>query len=69
MAEVALSFLGLGATEPVASWGNLLADLQHYRVLTSYSWMTAPIFALVLISASYFAVANSLQRRVQSVAI
>src|SRR5947209_5831677 len=64
MAEVALSFLGLGATEPVASWGNLLADLQHYRVLTSYWWMTAPIFALVLISASYFAVANSLQRRV-----
>ena len=67
MAEVALSFLGLGATEPVASWGNLLAELQHYRVLTSYWWMTAPVFALVLISTSYFAVANSLQRRVQSV--
>jgi peptide/nickel transport system permease protein len=69
MAEVALSFLGLGAAEPVASWGNLLADLQHYRVLTSYWWMTSPIFMLVLISASYFAVANSLQRRVQSVAV
>ena len=68
-AEMTLSFLGLGATEPVASWGNLLAELQQYRVLTSYWWMTAPVFALVLISSSYFLIANSLQRQVQSVAV
>lgn len=36
MAEVTLSFLGLGAAEPRASWGNMLADLQQYRVLMSY---------------------------------
>jgi peptide/nickel transport system permease protein len=69
MAEVTLSFLGLGATEPLASWGNLLADLQQYRVLTSYWWMTAPVFALIVFSASYFLLLNSLQRRVRSVAV
>ena len=69
MAEVALSFLGLGAAEPVASWGNLLAELQQYRVLSSYWWMATPIFALVLISSAYFAAANALRRRVQSVAV
>jgi peptide/nickel transport system permease protein len=69
MAEVTLSFLGLGATEPLASWGNLLADLQQYRVLTSYWWMTAPVFALIVFSASYFLLVNSLQRRVRSVAV
>src|SRR5258708_6055694 len=30
MAEVTLSFLGLGVNEPAASWGNMLAVLQHY---------------------------------------
>ena len=69
MAEVTLSFLGLGATEPLVSWGNLMAELQQYRVLTSYWWMTAPVFALTLFCASYFLVANFLQRRVQSVAV
>jgi peptide/nickel transport system permease protein len=69
MAEVTLSFLGLGANEPLASWGNLLADLQQYRVLTSYWWMAAPVFALVLVSWSYFVTANALGRRVQSVGV
>lgn len=68
MAEVTLSFLGLGATEPLASWGNLLADLQQYRVLTSYWWLTTPVLVLILFSFSYFLIVNSLQRKVQSVA-
>jgi peptide/nickel transport system permease protein len=69
MAEVTLSFLGLGTSEPVASWGNLLADLQQYRVLASYWWMAAPVFAVVLISSTYFFIANIFERQVQSVAI
>jgi peptide/nickel transport system permease protein len=69
MAEVTLSFLGLGASEPVASWGNLLADLQQYRILTSCWWMAAPVFAVVLISSTYFFIANIFERQVQSVAI
>jgi peptide/nickel transport system permease protein len=68
-AEVALSFLGLGAAEPLASWGNLLAQFQQYRIITSYWWMAAPIFVLVMFSLAYFAAANELRKRVQSVAV
>ena len=69
MAEVALSFLGLGATEPLASWGNLLSELQSYRVITAYWWMFTPVVVLVLVSFSYLLLMNSLQKRVQSVAV
>src|SRR5205085_1612347 len=31
IAEVTLSFLGLGLSEPLPSWGNLLATLQQYN--------------------------------------
>lgn len=68
MAEDTVSFLGLCATEPLASSGNLLADSQQSRVLSSYWWLTTPMFALILFSFSYFLVVNSLQRKVQSVA-
>jgi len=30
--EVALSFLGAGIQEPVASWGNMLQQAQNLRV-------------------------------------
>lgn len=69
MAEVALSFLGLGATEPLASWGNLLSELQSYRVITSYWWMFTPVVALVMVSSSYLLLLNSLQKRGRSVAV
>src|SRR5207245_11162529 len=42
----ALPILGVG--EPVPSWGNMLASLQKYYVLTSYWWMFVPGLALVL---------------------
>jgi peptide/nickel transport system permease protein len=57
LAEVALSFLGLGIGEPTASWGGMLGALQQYHVLTSYWWMLAPAAALVAIALAYHAVA------------
>ena len=57
-AEVTLSFLGLGMNEPVPSWGNMLSAFQHFQVMSSYWWMAAPIIALVLVSGSYFALAD-----------
>ncbi|HLW86554.1 MAG TPA: ABC transporter permease [Candidatus Sulfotelmatobacter sp.] len=66
IAEVTLSFFGLGLSEPMPSWGNLLANLQQYNVLVSYWWMFAPALALVLISLGYLAVANAFQQRLQS---
>lgn len=69
MAEVALSFLGLGATEPLTSWGNLLSELQSYRVITSYWWMFTPVVVLVMVSSSYLLLLNSLHKRGHSTAV
>jgi peptide/nickel transport system permease protein len=42
LAEVTLSFLGLGVSEPVPSWGNMLQAAQQYPVLVNDWWMLAP---------------------------
>jgi peptide/nickel transport system permease protein len=61
LAEVTLSFLGLGIGEPVPSWGNMLAGLQRYYVLESYWWMFASGLALVPIFLLYYSLADSIQ--------
>ena len=53
LAEVTLSFFGLGISEPVPSWGNMLAGLQSYFVLRSCWWMCAPAVALVIVLFAY----------------
>lgn len=65
LAEVTLSFLGLGVGEPVPSWGNMLASLQRYHVLASYWWMWSPGLALVAVFLAYFALAEAIQRRTE----
>jgi peptide/nickel transport system permease protein len=64
LAEVTLSFLGLGVGEPAPSWGNMLAALQQYHVLSSYWWMWLPGLALVPVFLAYFALAEALHARV-----
>lgn len=54
LAEVTLSFLGLGLSEPVPSWGNMLAGLQQYYVLEAYWWMWIPALALIPIFLAYY---------------
>ncbi len=66
IAEVTLSYFGLGLSEPMPSWGNLLASLQQYNVLVSYWWMFAPAIALVLVTIGYLAVANAFHQQLQS---
>jgi peptide/nickel transport system permease protein len=61
LAEITLSFLGLGVPEPVPSWGNLLASLQHYNVLVSYWWMYLPALAMVPFFLGYLLLASLLQ--------
>jgi peptide/nickel transport system permease protein len=63
LAEVTLSFLGLGVGEPAASWGNMLAGLQQYHVLVSYWWMWVPGFAVIPVFLGYMLLANALQER------
>lgn len=64
-AEVTLSFFGLGVSEPVASWGNMLSALQQYSVLVSYAWMLAPLGALVVTSVIYSRLADTLHSRLE----
>jgi peptide/nickel transport system permease protein len=61
LAEMTLSFLGLGVPEPLPSWGNLLASLQQYSVLVSYWWMYLPAVAIVPFFLGYLKVASLLQ--------
>lgn len=65
-AEATLSFFGLGVSEPVPSWGNMLNALQQYNVLVSYSWLLAPAGALVITSVMYWLLADVLHHWIQS---
>lgn len=51
LAEVSLSFLGLGVGDPAVSWGTILASLRQYSVLTTQWWMFSPAIALALFLA------------------
>jgi peptide/nickel transport system permease protein len=68
LAEVSLSFLGLGIGEPTASWGSMLGALQQYHVLTSYWWMCAPAAALVVMALGYHALTSVVHERARLVA-
>jgi peptide/nickel transport system permease protein len=61
LAEVTLSFLGLGLSEPVPSWGTMLATLQQYHVLVSDWWMFFPGIVLVVVFFSYGGLSDALQ--------
>lgn len=65
LAEVLLSFLGLGISEPFPSWGNMLAYAQQYHILISYSWMLAPGLVLLPVILAYHVLADALQEKLQ----
>jgi len=52
LGEANLSFLGVGITEPGASWGLMLSQAQDIQVLTNYPWVLIPgIFIIVTVLA------------------
>ena len=62
LAEVTLSFLGVGISEPQASWGNMLTAMQQYSVISEpYWWMLAPGVALLFLFVAYHLLARTLQ--------
>jgi len=65
LAEITLSFLGLGVGEPAPSWGTMLGALQHYHVITSHWWMAFPALVLIPIFLSFHALADALQERLR----
>lgn len=50
IAEVTLSFLGLGFPEPTPSWGTMLQEASTVRVVAEAPWMLAPAAAIALTS-------------------
>jgi ABC-type dipeptide/oligopeptide/nickel transport system permease subunit len=48
LSEANLSLLGLGISEPMPSWGNLLRDLQNLPSLMHEPWVAAPLVLLVI---------------------
>ncbi|MBN8635027.1 MAG: ABC transporter permease, partial [Anaerolineae bacterium] len=55
LGETALSFLGLGIRSPLVSWGLLLSDAQHVRVLIQQPWILTPaMFVIATVIAFNF---------------
>jgi len=55
LGETALSFLGLGLQPPAISWGVLLKEAQHVRVLADAPWLLLPgVFVFITILAFNF---------------
>ena len=49
LSEASLGLLGLGVAEPLPSWGNLLAELQHPDRVTDNPWILAPLGLLMVV--------------------
>ena len=48
LAESFLSFLGIGITEPLISWGLMMRNTQDIQTLGQNAWILAPIAFIVI---------------------
>ena len=48
LAESFLSFLGIGITEPLISWGLMIRNAQDIQSLGQYAWILSPIAFIVV---------------------
>jgi peptide/nickel transport system permease protein len=53
LAEITLSFLGVGVQEPSASWGTMLAAAKDLSVLKNYWWMLVPVACVFLTALAF----------------
>jgi hypothetical protein len=49
LGEATLGLLGLGVTEPLPSWGNMLRGLESYSSSVSGPWALSPILLLFVV--------------------
>jgi peptide/nickel transport system permease protein len=63
LAEIALSYLGLGVGEPMPSLGNLLAQVRVQNIMSSHWWMLLPGLALIPLLTGYYSLADALHER------
>ncbi len=68
LAEVTLSFLGLGLVEPYGSLGTLLADGLRQQAFLAHPWLLSPAVALILVVLSYHQMASVHEQRARPIA-
>lgn len=63
VAEVTLSFFGLGVAEPRPSLGTLLSAAQDLSAVSLRPWLLSPVLALAVLVLSYHQLSQALQTR------
>ena len=63
LAEITLSFFGIGIGEPTASWGTMMGAMLRQELTIAHWWLAAPAAALVVVSLLYHATADALHHR------
>src|SRR5262249_30234608 len=58
LSEANLGLLGLGVTEPMPSWGNLLRELERLSAIRANPLLLAPAALLVIVTISFQIVAR-----------
>lgn len=61
LAEMTLSFFGLGVAEPTPSWGTLLGDAVRQAPLSFEWWIATPLIVVVSMFVLHGAAADALQ--------
>ena len=62
MTEVALSFLGLGITDPSVSWGSLInRDLSTLANLQAFPWLLIPVWFLLGVTLAFNFIGDALR--------
>src|SRR5207237_6282596 len=53
LTEANLGMLGLGVTEPLPSWGNLLREMQSYPSLAGNPWRFIPLLLFIVLVSCF----------------
>lgn len=61
LGETALGFLGLGIRAPMISWGVLLQEAQHIRVMVQFPWLLLPAIPVLLIVVGFNLMGDALR--------
>lgn len=67
LAEMTLSFLGLGVNEPLASWGTLLADVSRDHLLEPSWYVLAPVMVVIAVFILFQRAADAVIERASEV--
>jgi peptide/nickel transport system permease protein len=65
LAEVTLSYLGLGVSESVASWGNMLQSVQQLSALRHAPWLLAPAVLMIPVFWSFSVLADRAEEHLE----